>query len=193
MMKKDAYTEKISLWLDDELNPAEVTELKAHLETCLDCRQTYQAIQQVDELLWGAAAMMASPSPGFNQRVETRMVHYRPGQRWRIGVALAGLFLGTLLFAAAVAMVGGTALMGYGQVGVDADLFYQWLVSVIQSVTSLRVLLNLGGLFLKATFITMGQPLFWLCVLLSISMAWLWVRVMQTVSRRTAPTVEFVL
>lgn len=193
MMKKDAFTEKLSLWLDNELSPTEVVELKAHLDSCPACRQAYQAMQRVDNLLRLAATTIAAPSPGFNQQFETRLAGYRPGRPWQIWLAIGGLLTGTLLFGGAVAVVGGLAVVNLSGTGLEADWFYQWLAAGIESVTNLRVLINLGGLFLKATFITMGQPLFWLCVLMAISMAWLWVRVMQTVSRRATPTVEFVL
>jgi len=66
-MTKDTFTEKISLWFDDQLSPAEVAELKDHLSGCPSCRQTYSAMQQVDQVLQAAARVMAAPQPGFSR------------------------------------------------------------------------------------------------------------------------------
>jgi hypothetical protein len=136
--RKDSYTKKISLWLDDELNPTEVTELKAHLAGCSTCRQTYEAMRRVDHLLHTAATVMAVPSSGFVERFEMRLVQYRPDKPWRIWLALGGLLLGTLFVFSAWAIVGGVALVGVSISLLDVGLLYQWLATFIESVDMLR-------------------------------------------------------
>jgi predicted anti-sigma-YlaC factor YlaD len=190
--RKDSYTKKISLWLDDELNPTEVTELKAHLAGCSTCRQTYEAMRRVDHLLRTAATVTVVPSSGFVERFEMRLVQYRPDKPWRIWLALGGLLLGTLFVFSTWAIVGGVALVGVSISLLDVGLLYQWLATFIESVDMLRVFLNLGSLFLKAGYIIMKQPLFWVAGFVALILGGIWVRVMQILSRRTFATFEFV-
>lgn len=192
MNRQDSYTKKISLWLDDELNPTEVTELKAHLADCSTCRQTYEAMRRVDSLLHTAAAVLVPPSSGFVERFETRLAGYQPGQLWRIRLALGGLLLGTLFIFSAWAIVGGVALVGVSTALLDVGLLYHWLATFIESVDMLRVFLNLGALFVKAGYIIMKQPLFWMAGLVALILAGIWVRVIQLLSRRTSAAFELV-
>jgi predicted anti-sigma-YlaC factor YlaD len=191
-MITDAFTEKLSLWLDNELSPAEVTELKSHLESCPACRQTHQAMQQVHTLFLSAAATLAAPSPGFAHRLELRLAQRRAVKGWQIWLAVAGLLLGPLFFIGGLAVVGGLSLLNLSSAWLDAGIFYQWLTEFIDSATSLRVLLNLAGLLLKAAYVTIQEPLFWVCVLVALVMMALWVRVMHTISQRSISTAEFI-
>lgn len=192
-MMKDTFTEKISLWLDDELSPVEVTELQTHLASCPACRQTYEAMQHVDRLLRTAAGVMVAPHPGFPQRFEARLARHHSPKPWQIWLTLGALLVGTLLFFGAWGVVGGLTLLSISASVLDVGLFYQWLVVFIESVDSLRVFLNLGALFLKASFITMQQPLFWGCLLVGVATTLLWVRAVQTLSRRAVSTIQLML
>jgi len=191
-MMKDAFTEKISLWLDNELSPAEVIELKSHLERCPACRQAHQAMQQVHTLFLAAAATLAAPSPGFGHRFELRLAQRRAVKGWQIWLAVAGLMLGPLFFIGGLAVMGGLSLLNLSSAWLDAGIFYQWLTEFIDSAASLRVLLNLAGLLLKAAYVTIQEPLFWVCVLVALVMMALWVRVMQTISQRSISTAKFI-
>jgi predicted anti-sigma-YlaC factor YlaD len=178
--------------LDNELSPNEVAELQAHLAQCPACRHTYEAMQQVDHLFRAAAARMVAPGPGFTRRVEARLAQHHPSKPWQIWLAVGALLFGTLSLFGIWAVVSGLTLVTIGASLLDVGIFYQWLVTFIESATSLRVFFNLGGLFLKASFITMQQPLFWGGVLFSLSILWFWVRVMRSLSRRITLPVEFV-
>jgi predicted anti-sigma-YlaC factor YlaD len=191
-MTKDTFTEKISLWLDNELNSTEVAELKTHLAGCMTCRQTYQSLERVDRLFRAAAGMVVAPEPGFSHRFELRLARRRVAQPWQLWLALSALLLGTLLLFGLMATIGGLTLINLSAVSFDAGQVYQWLVSFIDSATNLRVFLNLWFLVVKAGLVTMQEPLFWLAVLVALGMTGMWVRIMQTLLRRQPSTVEFV-
>lgn len=190
-MSKDAFTEKISLWLDDELNPNEVAELETHLASCMSCSQLYQAMQRVDALLHAAAMTMVAPGPGFSHRFETRLAQYRPSQPWQMWLAVSGLLIGAFLIFGAWAIIGGMTLATTTTALFDVGLLLQQLENFIDSATSARAFFNLGGLFLKANVIVMRQPLFWVSILVAIAMSGLWVRILRSLSRRPFQTIEF--
>ncbi len=69
----DTYTDRLSEYLDDELSPAERTELAAHLETCHDCRVTLDELRAV-----AAHAAALAPRPPANDLwpgIEPRLSH----------------------------------------------------------------------------------------------------------------------
>lgn len=192
-MSKDAYTEKISLWLDDELNPAEVAELETHLVSCSNCRQLYQAMQQVDDLFRTAAMSLVGPGPGFIQRFETRLIQYRTGRPWQIWLGLGALLVGSFLLFGAWAIAGGIALMTVITSLLEINLFLQWLEQFIVSAMSVRLIFDLGALFLKAGVVLMSQPIFWLSIFIALAMSGLWVRIVRQLSQRTAEVAEFLI
>lgn len=191
-MTKDTFTEKISLWLDNELDPAEVSELQSHLAGCPVCRQTYEAMRQVDHLLQTAAKQMAPPRPGFNQRFETRLARHRPGRPWQIWLTMGALSLAALLVFFGWAIVEGMALEADSTSIFEANFYYQGVVAFIESADTLRFFLNLATLFLKTSFILMQQPLFWGGVLIAMTTIWLWVRLLQTLPRRATANVQLI-
>ena len=191
-MTKDNFTEKISLWLDDELNLTEVAELQDHLSACPACCQSYEAMKHIDQLFRMAAMQMAAPMPGFSQRFEARLAQHSPAKPWQIWLALGALLGGTIFFFGAWVVVGGIALLSVSASVLDAGLYYQGLAAFIETVDNLRVFLNLGALFLKTSFITMGQPVFWGCILIALGMTWLWVRALQNLSRRTITNIQLI-
>lgn len=89
-----AMQEHFSAYLDGEL-PGEIARaVRSHLETCPRCRQEYEALQRLWDLL--AAAPVAVP-PDLTERVLARVA--RPRRRWWADLALAasfvlGIFLG---------------------------------------------------------------------------------------------------
>jgi hypothetical protein len=191
-MTHDTFTEQISLWLDNELNQAEVAELQTHLAGCLTCQQAYQSMQRVDTLLRGASTVVVSPRPGFSQRFETRLAYHQAANGGRLWLGLGALLLGTLfLFVVVGIVVSPVVSMGINLFGVET--LYRGLAEFIESANTLGVWLNLIGLFVKACLITMAQPLFWGYVLLAAAMGWLWVRVIKSVYRPAPLNIELLI
>lgn len=185
MIQTDSYTEKLSLWLDHELSAAEVAELQAHLSGCPVCQQTYQAMQRVHALLGLAAAEVAAPAAGFAERFETQLAQRQvahPSYPW---LGLAALSLGTVFILA----VCGTMLTISVRAGanlVSVNILYLWLVDFIQSANMLGVWVSLGSSLLRACFITMNQPLFWVSAVAAAGLAWLWGRLLRLIYGRAS-------
>lgn len=189
-MAYDTFTEKISLWLDNELSAPEVAELQAHLVDCPACQHAFQALQQVDSLLRSGASVIVAPPPGFTTRFETRLAQQQAGHNGHVWLGLGVLFVGTLvLFVLGGIVVGTFVTAGVNLLGID--ILYHGLAGLIVSANTLAVWLNLASLFLKASLITMSQPLFWGCALVAIGMAWLWLRLLKFVNRPA--TVELLI
>jgi hypothetical protein len=192
IMKHEPFVEQISLWLDNELSPAELSKLQTHLADCPACRQTAEALQRVDRLIRSQAAVMVAPNSDFAPRFEARLVRHQPIKPWQLWLTLIALFSGTLFLFGAWAILSGITLVSVSTSVLEAAVFHQWLTAFIESVESLRVLLNLGGLFLKVSLITMGQPIFWISTLIAIGLIWLWVRIVEAVSKHSTPTINLV-
>lgn len=191
-MNHDTFTEKLSLWLENELSAPEITELQVHLAGCPTCQQTYQALQRVETLLRGGSKIMVGPAPGFTARFETRLAYHqvRNGRHlwWGFGV----LLLGTIF----LFIIGGvvvSTLVSSGAGWLDGAIFYSGLVGLIQLANSLGVWLNLATLFVKASLLTMSQPLFWGCALAALALAWLWLRVLKYINRPVPASVELLI
>ncbi|MBN1219810.1 MAG: zf-HC2 domain-containing protein [Anaerolineae bacterium] len=182
-MTHDPFIEKISLWLDNELSPQEITELQTHLSRCPICQQSYQAMQQVDQFLHQASTVMVSPPPGFNTRFEVRLARHNAKQG-RLWLGLTVLFLGTIIFAIIGAVVGGAILMGLSSAWLNWPTLYYLLGELGGIVNQMRALINLSGLFFTVAFMAMREPLFWGYVAVTIVLAATWVRVMQLLYRR---------
>ncbi len=188
-MTHETFTEKISLWLDNELSAAEIAELQTHLSGCPTCQQTYQAMQHVDRLFHESASIIVAPTPGFPQRFEARLAQRYARNGGHLGLGLAVLLLGTLF----LFVIGGVTIStfisaGMSMMGVSA--LYDWLAAFIESANLVGVWFNLTSLFVKACLITMSQPLFWGFAVVAIGMAWLWLRLLKSVYQRSAITIE---
>jgi len=193
-MKNDKFTEKISLWLDNQLNPNEVTELETHLNDCVACRQTYEAMQHVHGLLRSAATRMVAPNPGFTQRFEARLAHPQPATRlWQLWLTIGVLFLGTFFIFGLWLIGGGITLVGFSSYVLDARLLNQWLYALIDSIADLRLALDLGTLLLKTSYLMMGQPLFWGGVIATVSLIGFWVWMMRALSRRSPSSIHMLI
>jgi predicted anti-sigma-YlaC factor YlaD len=188
-MTHETFTEKISLWLDNELGPAEIAELQTHLSDCATCQQAYQAMQRVDRLFHESARVVVAPAPGFPQRFEARLAQRYAINGGHLWLGLAVLALGTLFFF----LIGGVTIStfisaGMGMIG--TSILYDGLVAFIESANLIGVWLNLTGLFVKACLITMSQPLFWGFAIVAIGMVWLWLRLVKSVYQRSATSIE---
>jgi len=192
-MEHEKFTEKISLWLDNELSPAEITELQIHLTRCAACRQIYQAMQRVDDLLRRAAAVMVEPTPGFSPRFEARLAQYTPYDQRRLWWGMIVLLLGVTFFFVLGAALSSTLLVSLRSIFFSGGILYPWLAALIESANNLWTFINLGILFAKTCLIIFSQPLFWVCVLVAIALAGLWVRMMQLIYRRSPINVELLV
>jgi anti-sigma factor RsiW len=181
----------ISAWLDNELSPAEVNELQAHLADCAACRHTYQAMQQIDNLFHHASAVMVAPQVEFSQRIEARLAR-RQQEQWRLWLGLGILLLGTMFVVSFGALIIGVTLLDAGSV-FDVALLYRGLAEFIESVQVVSGLLSLASLLLKACVITMSQPLFWIAILVAAVMAWLWIRGLRSFFRQPPAAVELLI
>jgi predicted anti-sigma-YlaC factor YlaD len=182
MTTQDAYTEKISSWLDNELTEAEAVDLQHHLRQCPTCQTVYQEFKQMDEWLHRAALVMVAPAPGFTGRFETRLAHHHPHQRLHLWLAVLGLALGAIFILAATALFGGVAIysLSASAPAINGQLAHNGLVYLINSANTARFFLGMGWLFLKTSLLTMQTPLFWGLVVVAAASAWLWVRVMRS-------------
>ena len=193
-MTHHKFTEKISLWLDDELSSAEVAELQMHLSECAACRQMHQTMRQMDGFLRKASAVMVEPQPGFSTRFETRLAQQQDLKRWRIWAGVGVLLIGTLVLITLAAVAGGVlTLIGTGIVLPDLRLVYEWLGVVGGIVNQIRAYLNLGGAVFKFILFAMSQPLFWGYVVVAVALTGSWLRVMHMLYRRTPVTVALVV
>ena len=190
---QDTFTEKISHWLDNELSDTEVTELQTHLQQCRTCRQTYAELSEIDHWLRSAATVMALPSTGFARQVEIRLAQVQPRKLWQIWLAVMGLVFGALFFVGAWATFGGLAVYSAGSTILNPQMVHQGLVMVIDSAESMSFYLELGGLFLRTSVITMQQPVFWGLVLVAAALAVLWVQIMRTLLQRGVITAKLLV
>ncbi len=183
-MQHDTFTEKISLWLDDELNPAEITELQDHLAKCPTCQHFHRTALRVHNLFRTASAYMVEPQPGFSSCVQNRLAS-RPAQKsWHLWLGLSGLLLGSLFFFALGAVLGWLALINASGTLFELGTIYYGLGILGTTVNDIRAVVNLLGMGVKVALLIMSQPLFWVYVLMAIGLTALWVRVMQSVYRR---------
>jgi predicted anti-sigma-YlaC factor YlaD len=85
-------------WLLDETNPSPEQEaaLRAHLETCPECRKIYSGWLAARETL--QLSRMARPAPGFSQRFTASLAERRALQahRRQIRNLILGLALGVI-------------------------------------------------------------------------------------------------
>jgi hypothetical protein len=100
----------MSLAQDSNLDRAQMRLLNGHIEACPQCRQTWEAMNEVSRLLH--AAPLAEPSPGFVQRFEARLA-YHLEQRRRVMVwLLMGIGAIALALLALPSLVGVLSLTG---------------------------------------------------------------------------------
>lgn len=192
-MEHTTYTEKIALWLDDELLPAEVIELQTHLAECQACTRTYQAMQQLEQMLRSAATVIAEPAPGFTGRVQTRLAYASPRRRWRMWAGLSVLLVSSMTMLAAGLIIGGLALLSTWANLIDSQLIYYWLGTFGETINQIRALVILGGLILRVLWITGSQPAFWVLVPVTGALAWLWVYLLKNPIQRLSTTVDMLV
>jgi predicted anti-sigma-YlaC factor YlaD len=187
-MQHDVFKEKVSLWLDNELNAGEVSELQQHLAQCPACQHAYQTIQQIHHLFRDASTSIATPAPGFTTRFEARLAGYSATKRWHMWAGLVTLLLGAVFLLTIGAAVVGLTLLGTGAAWFSTSSLYYALGLIGELVNQARLLTNLVGLGLKVALLTMNQPLFWVFVLVALGLAGFWVRLLRSVYRRETVT-----
>jgi hypothetical protein len=185
MMNREKFTEKVSLWLDNQLSSTEVAELQTHINQSVEYQQIYQDMKDVDSLL-SASAEMATPPVGFSKRLNTRLeakLIERQQKKW---LAVVALLLGaTLLSTIAISVIFNEATFVINSSPIlNVQMVYQWQVIFIESVNDGLVIFNLFSLLIKASLLMMVQPLFLVCVIMTFIVTGLWVRLMQLLYHR---------
>jgi predicted anti-sigma-YlaC factor YlaD len=97
-MQRCEQGERMSLYLDDLLNPEEVRDLQAHLARCEDCRQMWEAMCWMSSQLKEEPAV--APAPDLAQRVTARILE-RETRRRRFYSSIGVLFGSVGLWATA--------------------------------------------------------------------------------------------
>ena len=108
-------------------------------------------------------------------------------------MALGALLVGTLLFWGAWAISGGLLLVNAGGSALDANVLYQGVMIIFESAASLRTFVNICLLLWKTGLFLISQPLIWLLIITSVCATWLWLRILQLLSRRPAKSIELTL
>lgn len=185
-MAHDTFTEKLSLWLDNELGPAEVTQLQAHLNECAECSRVYQAMQRFDSMFRVAATHMVEPQTGFSARFEARLVQQQQAKRWQTWAGVAVLLVGSVAMAMLLA-IAGLLLLGLNPNSLNLWLVYYWLGTLGEVVNQARACVNIGSALAWVIFITMKQPFFWGYVAVALMMTGLWAWIMRLTYQRHMP------
>jgi hypothetical protein len=173
------FSEKIALWLDNELSPTEIVEVQTHLVHCTACRDIYQTMKQTDVLLRQAATVLVEPTPGFTARFETRLAQHQTRRRWQVWLGMSALGLGSLIFLA-IGITGlGLTLFNLWSTLLNVNLLYYGLGELGSWVSQIRILVNLGEVGLKVLLLALRQPLFWVSLPALLVLAWLWVRLLR--------------
>lgn len=115
-MNSDLWTDRLSEYLDSELDPQERIAMEAHLADCAACRQTLRELRSVvralgadpadtpDAALWGRIEARLEP------RTEVREAPVRPGSAARRRPAFSLRAAGLAAAAVLVLALGGRAL-----------------------------------------------------------------------------------
>ena len=192
-MAEDKFTEKLSLWLDNELEEAEVAQLRAHLKQCTTCQKTYSEMQHLDQWLRGVATVMVSPSGEFSRRVEAGLAQVQPQRAWQLWLAMLALAVGAVLIFGVWGLASGITLYGIGLTLLDVRLVHEGMLNIITTADNLRLYLAISGLFLKTGLITMQQPLFWGLAIVAVSAALFWIEMLRRLAQRGANTVGLMI
>lgn len=194
MMDRERFIEKVSQWLDDDLSRAEITELQQCLDHNAEYRQIYHTMQQMDSSLRQASRQMVDPAAGFQQRFESRLKHHQARSQRRTWLAVVALLLGSLLMTTVLISMAlnGVTFIANTPTLLDVQNISQWQVMVIEMADSSQAILNLMGLLLKAGFITMTQPFFWLCAVMSLFITGIWLGFIQRLYRQQSVTLPIV-
>ncbi|MDM8518567.1 hypothetical protein QUF64_00865 [Anaerolineales bacterium HSG6] len=190
MMNRDDFAEKVSQWLDDELPHTEVAELKIALDESDEHRQIYQELKEVDDMLTFAGAEIAAPMAGFNERFEARLAQNQTTGKQKKWLAVVALFLGATFLSTLVlsVLINGALSMAGNAPALDVETVSQWQIVLINSINYVLTIANLFGVLLKASLITMTQPLFWACAFASALLAGGWFRLIQLLHRQQSLT-----
>ena len=192
-MAEDKFTQKLSLWLDNELEDAEVAQLQAHLQQCATCQKTFSEMQHLDRWLHDVATIMVSPSAGFRERVEAGLAQVQPRQAWQLWLAVLALAVGAVLIFGVWGLASGVTLYNIGLTLLDVRLVHEGLLTIISTADHLRLYLVISSLFLKTGFITMQQPLFWGLVAVAVAAALFWIQLLRRLVARGVNTVGLMI
>ncbi len=164
----------MSLRLDNEISPAEVRALEAHLGTCAECRQVWELMQEMSALF--AEARMVQPPEDFTERLLERLTTQWMEQRttrWPLG-ALLLLLGGAIITLLVVTPFIGTAGVLVGLLR-EPDPVRQGLEVLPGLVSVGEALLRAMWLILSAVMQLISLPLLvvYLWLILTLTTAWL--------------------
>jgi predicted anti-sigma-YlaC factor YlaD len=177
------WHEQIWLWLEGDLNAAEIDALQTHLKGCADCRLEVARQRQLTQLL--TVSSMIAPVPGFTIRFQDRLQARRLRARTWLGVGtliLASL-TGVIAFASALLLSGSSwwqalPLQSMLNAGVKASIALSESLATI-----LDVLLLIGRVFARG----LNQPAFAIYAIFTAMIAMTWIFVVGKRSSRLAP------
>lgn len=175
----DEYTDKIILYLDGELSPAEATDLEIHMASCSACEAEFEALAKLDRLF--AAAPMVVPPPNFVSTFEVKLEQRLNRRKTLVGATVIGLLL--------------TALLGVGLwYGVTQKVNLLDLGQLFHLLSFLSPLVEVAATVLKVLSLTAGgllaltrHPVFWGYVTVSVGIVSLWMQILRRVNLAQQP------
>ena len=175
----DEYTDKIILYLDGELTPAEVTDLELHMASCPACEAEFEALTKLDRLF--AAAPMVAPPPDFVATFEVKLEQRLNRRKTLAGATLIGLLL--------------TVLLGVGMwYGVTQKVNLLDLSQIFHLIGFLSPLAEVDGIIIKVLWLTANgllaltrHPVFWGYVTVSVGIVSLWMQILRRVNLSQQP------
>lgn len=176
----DEYTDKIILYLDDELPPAEAAALETHMASCPACEAEFEALAKLDRLF--ASAPMVVPPANFVATFELKLEQRLNRRRTVAGAIIIGLLL--------------AALLGLGTwYGVTQRVNLLDLSQIFHLVSFLTPLVGVAETFLKVLSLTASgllaltrHPVFWGYITMAVGIISLWMQILRRVNLSQQPS-----
>lgn len=168
----DEFTDKIMLYIDDELSEAEATAFEAHMMSCGACQAEFEALTQIDTLF--TRAPMVAPPPNFVSRVEVRLEQRLNRRRTIAGVAVMSFILLSMVGLGAW-YIAGTASLG----SLNTGLLVQMAGFFEPTLGAVATLLKVVPLAFKGLFNLTRLPILWGYVAVSVGMVSLWAQILR--------------
>jgi anti-sigma factor RsiW len=176
-MECEITRERMSLWLDDQLDSQQLQAVEAHTAICPSCRAALEALRRVDWLL--VSAPMVAPTSGFTLRFQAKLAaRHRRRHTWAglltLTLATVALWLGV----AALVAVSGLAIW---QSVSASGLLTQAIGLLLEMGRAAATALNVAWLVLSALAQGLQHPVFIAYAVATAILAALWT---QVITRR---------
>ncbi len=167
MDRHDEYLTLMSLALDDEIAPAELGRLHAHLRVCPACAQAWEAWSVLDRRL--AAAPVIVPPSDLTAKVMARVRRAALAKQHK-GWLGWGAWAGAISLVTGLIFWGAAALLWFGgQLAAVGDVLLGWLVALWLLVRGLAAALaSIGAPTLAGLMAVLS------CVTCLLGFLWLW-------------------